>query len=87
MTAFSVDGGYLMYKKMNSSGEYEQFAPGKDTPREGTLVGTVKMVTIIELTSGHICGHSGPGTWFTDHTNDYNIGGLHGSFVVLGTLD
>ena len=63
------------------------FAPGKDTPREGTLVGTVKMVTIIEFTSGHICGHSGPGTWFTDHTNDYNIGGLHGSFVVLGTLD
>ena len=50
-----------------------------------TVKGTVKRVMIFQSSGGSICGHSGPGTYTSGHTN--TISGFDNkaqSFVVLG---
>ena len=50
-----------------------------------TVKGTVKRVMIFQSSGGNICGHSGPGTYTSGHTN--TISGFDNkaqSFVVLG---
>lgn len=50
-----------------------------------TVKGTVKRVMIFRSSGGSICGHSGPGTYTSGHTN--TISGFDNkaqSFVVLG---
>lgn len=47
--------------------------------------GTIKRVMIFQSSGGNICGHSGPGTYTSGHTN--TISGFDNkaqSFVVLG---
>ena len=50
-----------------------------------TVKGTIKRVMIFQSSGGNICGHSGPGTYTSGHTN--TIAGFDNkaqSFVVLG---
>ena len=50
-----------------------------------TVKGTIKRVMIFQSSGGNICGHSGPGTYTSGHTN--TISGVDNkaqSFVVLG---
>ena len=50
-----------------------------------TVKGTIKRVMIFQSSGGNICGHSGPGTYTSGHTN--TISGFDNkaqSFVVLG---
>lgn len=50
-----------------------------------TVKGTIKRVMIFQSSGGKICGHSGPGTYTSGHTN--TISGFDNkaqSFVVLG---
>ena len=50
-----------------------------------TVSGTIKRVVILYSSGGSICGHSGPGTYTSGHTN--TISGFDNkaqSFVVLG---
>ena len=50
-----------------------------------TVKGTIKRVMIFRSSGGNICGHSGPGTYTSGHTNTLSgFDNTAQSFVVLG---
>lgn len=83
--SFSVSGGYYNWYVRNRSGSYDVKAVQHEP--NGSVIGTVKLVAIIGPTAGTICGHSGQGVYTTDHNNNYQMAGLSGAFVVLGTTE